>query len=385
MSRFLILFTFIIKTDIYASYSGFGPYGVQILFGDTSISENVSIQYTLFKPLNAPEAPHIILAHGFLDDQSSMTGFANHYASWGIKVVTMDLLHSSLISNDPFQDAEDLIGLSNQIGGEGAVIYVGYSAGGMRSIIAAAEDSSVLAVLGLDLVDASYSDDFLALENVSNISVPVWGLLGEPSSCNSYGNGLDVYNNAENGNAVRITEADHCDFESPADVFCTILCSGSNDYFSEDEINSIILNLSTSFLLWQAGLDSSGGSLWTPGNEYYDDLIYSGAISQAMPLMNNQRFDIPRQFKIYQNYPNPFNPITTFKFDIQTFSFIEINIFNVNGILVKKLISQYNAPGENIVQWNSTNNQGEPVSSGVYYYRIMVNNNYQTKKMLLLK
>ena len=385
MVRFLILFIFIIKTSIYASFSDFGPYDVQVSFGDTSISENTSIQYTLFKPLNAPDAPHVLLAHGFLDNQNSMTGFANHYASWGIKVVTMDLLHSSLISNDPFQDAEDLIGLSNQIGAESAVIYVGYSAGGMRSIIAAAEDSSVLAVLGLDLVDASYSDDFLALENVSNISVPVWGLLGESSPCNSYGNGLDVYNNAENGNAVRITEADHCDFESPADVLCTILCGGSNDYFSEDEINSVILNLSTSFLLWQAGLDSSGGSLWTPGNQYYDDLIYSGAINQAMPLMDNKRFDIPRQFKIYQNYPNPFNPITTFKFDIHTDSFVEITIFNVNGSLVKKIMNQYSSSGENIVQWNSTNNQGQSVSAGVYYYKISVNNNFQTKKMLLLK
>ncbi len=385
MFRFLILIIFIIKAGVYANFSELGSYDVQVWSGDTSISDNVSIQYTLFKPLNAPDAPHVVLAHGFLDNRNSMTGFANHYASWGIKVVTMDLLHSSLIDNDPFQDAEDLIGLSNQIGGEDAVIYVGYSAGGMRSIIAAAQDSSVLAVLGLDLVDASYSDDFLALENVLNISVPVWGLLGESSSCNSYGNGLDVYNNAENGNAVRITEADHCDFESPADVLCTILCGGSNNYFSEDEINSVILNLSTSFLLWQTGLDSLGGSLWIPGNEYYDELIYSGAINQAMPLMDNQRFNIPRQFKIYQNYPNPFNPITTFKFHIYTDSFVEITIFNINGILVKKIFNRYSSAGENTVQWNSTNNEGEPVSSGVYYYRIMVNNNAQTKKMLLLK
>ena len=171
MSRYLILFTFIVRTGVYANFSELGPYDVEVLYGDTSISEDASMQYTLYKPFNAPEVPHIILSHGFLDDQSSMTGFANHYASWGIKVVTMNLLHSSLISNDPFQDAEDLIGLSNQIGGENAVIYVGHSSGGMRSIIGATEDSSALAVLGLDLVDGSFGDDFLALENVSNLSV----------------------------------------------------------------------------------------------------------------------------------------------------------------------------------------------------------------------
>ena len=70
-----------------------------------------------------------------------------------------------------------------------------------------------------------------------------------------------------------------------------VLTAPLQHYFSEDEISSIILSLSTSFLLWQTGLDSSGISLWTPGNEYYDNLIYSGAISQAMSLMNNQSFD----------------------------------------------------------------------------------------------
>lgn len=385
MFRLLIVFAFIIKTGIHANFSELGPYDVQISSGDIPISENGSIQYTLYKPFYAPEVALIMLAHGFLDDRNSMAGFANHYASWGMKVVTMDFLHSSLLSNDPIQDAEDLIGISNQIGGDSAVIYVGHSSGGMRSIIAAAADSSVLAVLGLDLVDGSFNDNFLALENVSNLSVPVWGLLGESSSCNSFGNGLDVYTNATNGNAVRITEADHCDFESPADVLCAILCSGSNDYFSEDEINSIILSLSTSFLLWQTGLDFSGVSLWTPGNEYYDDLILSGAISQAMPLMKNQTLNVAKQFKIYQNYPNPFNPITTINFDLSTYSFVEIFIFNVNGNLVKKLIRQYNPSGRNKVQWNSTNDLGQPVSAGLYYYRINVNSNYQTKKMLLLK
>ena len=101
--------------------------------------------------------------------------------------------------------------------------------------------------------------------------------------------------------------------------------------------------------------------------------------------MNNQSLDIPKQFKVYQNYPNPFNPITSLEFDVETYSFVEISIFNVNGNLVKKLISQYHEPGKNIVHWNSTNNQGQSVSAGVYYYRIIVGNNSQTNKMLLLK
>ena len=80
MSRYLILFTFIVRTGVYANFSELGPYDVEVLYGDTSISEDASMQYTLYKPFNAPEVPHIILSHGFLDNQNSMTGFANHYA-----------------------------------------------------------------------------------------------------------------------------------------------------------------------------------------------------------------------------------------------------------------------------------------------------------------
>lgn len=54
--------------------------------------------------------------------------------------------------------------------------------------------------------------------------VPVWGMFGESSGCNANNNGVNVFQDAVQGNAVIITEADHCDFEFPTNLLCSLLC-----------------------------------------------------------------------------------------------------------------------------------------------------------------
>jgi flagellar hook assembly protein FlgD len=55
------------------------------------------------------------------------------------------------------------------------------------------------------------------------------------------------------------------------------------------------------------------------------------------------------------------------------------------GRQVKTLINGFQTPGYKSVQWNATNNQGEPVSAGMYIYTIQVGDFRATKKMVLLK
>ena len=94
---------------------------------------------------------------------------------------------------------------------------------------------------------------------------------------------------------------------------------------------------------------------------------------------------LPNQFKIHPNYPNPFNPFTTLRYDLPDETFVNIAIYDMLGSEVKKLVSTNQSPGFKSIQWNSTNNQGEPVSAGVYLYSIEVGDFRQTKKMILLK
>ena len=55
------------------------------------------------------------------------------------------------------------------------------------------------------------------------------------------------------------------------------------------------------------------------------------------------------------------------------------------GNVVHNLVNANKSPGYKSIQWNATNNQGEPVSAGVYLYKIQAGDYVRTKKMILLK
>jgi len=94
---------------------------------------------------------------------------------------------------------------------------------------------------------------------------------------------------------------------------------------------------------------------------------------------------VPDQIIIYQNYPNPFNPITKLRYDLPESALVNITIYNMLGNVVTNLINDDRNAGYNSVQWNGTNNQGQPVSAGVYLYSIEAADFRKTKKMILLK
>ena len=55
------------------------------------------------------------------------------------------------------------------------------------------------------------------------------------------------------------------------------------------------------------------------------------------------------------------------------------------GNIVKNLVNANESSGYKSIQWNATNNQGEPVSAGIYLYKIQAGDFVDTKKMILLK
>ena len=373
---------------LYAGYSEQGQF--EVLSETSSIVANNGepLEYSMFLPVGSDNLTYIILSHGFSRNKSVMAGLANHFASWGLNVITVDLLHASIFDNDPLQDANDLNLIAHQICGDVPIIYAGQSAGGMRSIVAAYQDTNAIAVLGLDLVDASnpsWSDGYLALTTAANISIPVWGLHGEASSCNANDNGLSVFTQAASGNAIRVTNADHCDFELPTNILCTLLCQESSGDFTDQEIQNIILNLSTGFLLYHSEVSTSSIQLWYPGNEYYDSQISIGAIEQLTYLANDINEPAPSDIMLYENYPNPFNPSTIINFDLHDDAIVKITIYDLSGNLVNNLLNSKRTSGHQTVKWNATNNQGQKVSSGVYLYNIDIGDFVRSGKMVKLK
>jgi len=90
-------------------------------------------------------------------------------------------------------------------------------------------------------------------------------------------------------------------------------------------------------------------------------------------------------FKLSYNYPNPFNSSTTIPYIIPFSSRVEINILDINGKFLTKIVDEYQSDGEKSVIWNGKDNLGRQVSAGVYLYRIKAGEFTQTRKMLFLK
>ena len=90
-------------------------------------------------------------------------------------------------------------------------------------------------------------------------------------------------------------------------------------------------------------------------------------------------------YSLLQNYPNPFNPITTLRYDLPENSFVNITIYDMLGRKVKTLINETQDAGYRSIIWDATDNNGEPVSAGIYLYQIQADEYFQTKKMVLLK
>jgi len=86
-----------------------------------------------------------------------------------------------------------------------------------------------------------------------------------------------------------------------------------------------------------------------------------------------------------QNYPNPFNPTTTIRVQLPEAGHASLIVYDVAGRRVATLIDGYMPRGIAEVRWNGVSDNGQRVSSGIYFYRLQNGGNVLTKKMTLLK
>ena len=93
----------------------------------------------------------------------------------------------------------------------------------------------------------------------------------------------------------------------------------------------------------------------------------------------------PLTFTLSQNMPNPFNPATTIPYSVATAGPVSLNIYNLQGQLVKTLVQQTAAPGEYHAMWNGRDMADRAVASGVYVYRLSAPDGVRTKRMLLVR
>jgi hypothetical protein len=93
----------------------------------------------------------------------------------------------------------------------------------------------------------------------------------------------------------------------------------------------------------------------------------------------------PEHFSLSQNYPNPFNPQTSISYALPGDAHVRLSVYNVLGQKVAQLVDQLQTAGYKTVWWNGTDQRGDQVASGVYFYRLETEEFSQIRKMMLVK
>jgi hypothetical protein len=108
-----------------------------------------------------------------------------------------------------------------------------------------------------------------------------------------------------------------------------------------------------------------------------DDIDYSPRLDKG---------DTPKRFALGQNHPNPFNPSTVIHYDVPSIGGgLTLSIYDIKGQLVRILVNDQIPPGRYTVEWDGKDQNGQSVSSGIYFYRLRGRGFTETRKMLLIK
>ena len=121
---------------------------------------------------------------------------------------------------------------------------------------------------------------------------------------------------------------------------------------------------------------------WTPGDLTVEDPPDLWRSSSAVG--SGERFSA-FQFVLAQNYPNPFNPETVIAYEVGERNQVRIEIFNLEGRFIATLVNQEKVPGNYTISWNGKNQSGIPVTSGLYFIRMISGSFVRVGKMTLLR
>lgn len=85
-------------------------------------------------------------------------------------------------------------------------------------------------------------------------------------------------------------------------------------------------------------------------------------------------------YKLHQNYPNPFNPVTRLSYKINKDGYVLLKVYNLVGQELYTLVSEYQKAGSYNVRFD-----GSDLTTGIYIYKLQVNDFTSVKRMTLIK
>ena len=120
----------------------------------------------------------------------------------------------------------------------------------------------------------------------------------------------------------------------------------------------------------------------------FDDIslkTLSDADYQSTEILEKYKIIEPVVILLEQNFPNPFNNETILPYVLPVIGEYELHINNLNGQMVRTLITGTQMPGRYTVHWDGMNNSGNKLARGVYIYRLRSGNKVKICKLLMIK
>ena len=176
-----------------------------------------------------------IVAHGFTRSRSRHSDLGRALAEAGVVAVIPDL--PSVLDLWANGDAIAQLVQKLEAGAFGLVpvarsrvVLIGTSAGGLATVLAAANVPGIAGWIGLDPVDRTGT----GVGAAEKLTSPAVVLLAEASGCNLFGSGRRIARAVPRLVRTNVIEgATHCDFESPTNHFCRVMCGGASDQLQE--------------------------------------------------------------------------------------------------------------------------------------------------------
>ena len=131
--------------------------------------------------------------------------------------------------------------------------------------------------------------------------------------------------------------------------------------------------------LYVAG-NGANGNLFPTG-----DRIYTSSVTWTESPVSAVGVPLASVVDLKAAYPNPFNPRTSIAYELAKDSRVRLEIFALDGSLVRRLVDRHEGAGPHTVMWDGMNEQGRGASSGVYLYRIMADGVVASRRMTLVR
>ena len=123
---------------------------------------------------------------------------------------------------------------------------------------------------------------------------------------------------------------------------------------------------------------------------YVQDLISMDVLNAATMFLAGDVVPVPMDTPqlgtgLTGVFPNPFNPTTTVQYTLHLPGQVSLQIYDLNGRLVRTLVSDFESAGQHSVVWNGLTDGSRPAASGVYFARLVANGTADSRKLVLTK